>query len=263
MLDTLRAWLNGTREYNTGVSLYDLLGTDTKLKALFKQGYTLWNNYRLQEELKAICDTLKKKQAKELIAKSTKLKNVRNSVPAFSKEFHELEKPIKEVDQLLANITDIASTIAKHVSPPNPELYAASKLEADKIYKAAMNKRAVLFSMIPSDKYSQHNTPDLMEARRKLCLEVVSGYNHASELYDQADHVKLFGELPDQDDPGIEEEVANLPDFEVKPALDNARKALNKLKGRDQTAERVVLIQNHQLRIKKLEERWHSLKPQK
>ena len=255
MLETLKAWLNGTRDYNTGASIYNLLGTDEKLKALFAEGHSLYNNYRLQEELKTICKNLKKeKNGSAKISKTAK---------ATIKEIKPTEEKADELDTMLSAIADTAAAIAKHISPPNPELLKASKVEADKAYKEAMNKRAVLFAMLPTDKYSNHNSQDLVEARRKLCLEVVAGYNHASELYDQADHVKLFGKLPDQKDPGIEDEVAKLEDFQVKEALNNARKARNKLKDKEQTSDRVVLMQNHDLRIKKLEERWLCLKPRK
>lgn len=250
MLETLRAWLNGTRDYNMGVLLYDIVGTDEQLKKLFGQGFSRWNNYRLQDELTKICTDLKSKQH------ATTVKKPGICGPG--------KKQVKEeLDILIKNISETAEAIAKTISPPNPELYTASKADADKAYKEAMNKRAVLFSMLPSDAYSDHNRADLIEARRQYCLDVVKKYNHASELYDQADFVKLQGRLPDQEEPAIDEEVANLEDFEVKAVLDNARKAYNKLKGREQNAERVALMQKHKLKIEKLEERWHSLKPRK
>lgn len=249
MLDTLRAWLNGTRDYNTGAELYKILGTDEKLKALFAQGHNLYRNFRLQEELLAICTQLK--EQKNIDNNSKVLKSAKKGTGRAD-----------QLDEMLTSITDQVAKIAKTISPANPELYTACKLEADKLYKEAMNKRAVLFSMIPSNKYEDANRQDLVAGRKDLALQVVKLYNRASELYDRADHVKLYGRLPDQDEPG-EDETAQLQDHEVKAALDNARKAYNKLKGKEQTAERIVLMQKHELNIEKLEARWLSLKLKK
>ncbi len=268
MLDTLKAWLNGTREYNTGVAIYKTIGTDEKLKALFAQGQTLYANFRLQEELRLICTELKKqKQAnpatpaensiKALNTKANTLKSERAAVKAHRKEFNELTK---DLTSAIASINDQVNAIANTISPPNPDLYKACKAEADAMYKQAMNKRAVLFSMVPDNRFEDPNKPDLVAGRKDLALEVIRLYNLASELYDRADHVKLHGRLPDQEAEDIENEVAELQDHEVKPALDNARKAKNKLKGKELTAERIALIQKHDQKIKALEERWHSLK---
>lgn len=250
MLDTLRAWLNGTRDYNTGAALYNIVGTDEEKKALFAQGYSLYRNFKLQEELLAICKSLKTQ------------KNATANVPASAapaKRGISKKEKANELNQLIASITDQAAAIAKAISPPNPELYKACKLEADKVYKEYSNKRAVLFHMIPENKYEDANRQDLVAGRKDLALEVVRLHQKTSELYDLADHVKLHGRLPDQEPDDIDNEIADLQDHQVKPALDNARKAHNKLKGKDQTAERVVLMQKHEAKIKKLEDRWASL----
>ena len=167
-----------------------------------------------------------------------------------------------EVSKLLAAATKTIAAITKMVSTANPELYGACKLTADIAYKEAMNKRAVVFSMIPENTYEDHNRQDLVASRKDLCLEVVRKYNRASELYDQASHVKIFGKLPVTEQPDVAEEI-RLKDIEIKPALDNARKAYNKLKGREATPERVALMQKHEGNIKKLEAQWLFLKPQK
>ncbi len=255
MLDTLKAWLNGTREFNTGAQLYNHLGKDQKLKALFAQGYTLYNNYRLQEELKAICADLKREK-----------KATATTPPVATGDASKLKhgylpkQKAEELNEIISSMNNQVTVITNSINPPNPELYKACKAEADALYKEAMNKRAVLFSMVPDNKYEDPNRTDLVASRKDLALEVVRLYNRASELYDRADHVKLHGRLPDQETVDLEEEIAQLLDHEVKPTLDNARKAYNKLKGKEQTAERLALMQKHEAKIKALEERWHSLK---
>lgn len=263
MLDTLKAWLNGTREYNTGVQLYNHLGKDEKLMALFAQGKTLYSNFRLQEELRVICQELKKSKKETATPPVATGEAITSPEPAKLKHGYLPKHKAEEFNETLSAITEQVAAIANSISPPNPELYSACLAEAKTEYKEAMNKRAVLFSMVPDNKFEDPNRPDLVASRKDLALEVVSRYNNASELYDRADHVKLHGRLPDQEAEDIENEVAELQDHEVKPALDNARKAFNKLKGKEQTAERIALMQKHETKIKALEKRWLSLKQKK
>lgn len=282
MLATLISWLNGTREFNTGAALYKHLGKDEKLKVLFAQGKTLYSNFRLQEELRLICKSLKAEKNAKLKntpakpgnistpSTSTAEPNKTSNKAAGSRRGKEktpgdngsaiTEDTNRGGDELIEAIVTQVNAIAKAISPPNPELYKACKHEADMEYKQAMNTRALLFAMVPANKFEDPNRPDLVASRKGLALAAARQYNHASELYDRADYVKLNGRLPDQEADNIDEEVANLENHEVKPALDNARKAMSKLKGREQTAERIALIQKHELKIKALEARWLSLK---
>ena len=257
MLETLRAWLNGTRDFKTGASLYNILGSDQKLKALFSQGHSLYNNFRLQEELTSIFNALKKKENG-----TTFHSKLAPSSP--KKRPAEEKKAGDENSAIFADINKTLTTLSKMVSVPNPELYKACLDNADRLYKEVMNKRAVLFSMIPANKYEDPNRPDLVASRSALTIEVVKLYNKVSELYDLADYVKLHGALPNQKTvPDFDEELKNLPDHEVKNALDNARKACRKLEKKEETPDRVILIQQHLSKIEKLEERWLSLKQQK
>lgn len=229
MHDTLKAWLNGTRDYLIGVSIYKELGNNEKLKALFSSGYTMYNNYRLQEELRLLY--VAQKQQK--------------------KATHDVK--------IVYAITEATAAICGTVNPISDELHAACKKQADHHYKLAMNSRAVLFSMVPA-LASDYNRPDLVASRTPLCLEILQEHAEASELYDRADKVKKTGQLPEQENtPDIATEVSEIPDIQVKQALDNARKARNKIKNREVTPERVQLLHNHNERVKLLEERWHYL----
>ena len=229
MHDTLKAWLNGTRDYVIGVSLYKELGSNEKLKALFSSGYTMYNNYRLQEELRLIYNN-------ERIEK---------------KRIHSIK--------MISAVIETTEAITGTVNSVSAELHASCKKQADHHYKLAMNSRAVLFSMVPA-LATDYNRPDLVESRKTLCLEILREHAEASELYDRADKVKKTGQLPEQENaPDIASEVSEIPDIQVKQALDNARKARNKIKNREVTPERVQLLHNHNERIKLLEERWHCL----
>lgn len=256
MLDTLRAWLNGKREYWAGVVLYSKLGDDARLKQLFAKGPTEFTTRRMQEELLSICRDLKKQ--------NNGTTSLQESTTTASK-IGNIAGPQRQSNQTKStNATtnrDGDSNPAVVEECTNPDLFKAAKAEADRAYKAMMNKRAVLFSLAPLDDRTELNTPDRIAARQQLCIDIVKEHEHVSQLYDKADHAKKFGRLPGVPDPEEDElNVDTLPDHLVKQTLDNTRKNYNKMKNRDQTAERVELMQKHKSNIEKLEARWHLLK---
>jgi hypothetical protein len=230
MLKTLQSWLNGNRNYTVGVEIFAVLSSDKSLIKTFRSGQTLNNNWRLQEEMKALFYQIKKKQAVEKVT-------------------------------VIAADTIVTSFAARNPNNYNTDIYDACKLEADNMYKESMNKRAVLFSLLPADIYQDPNRPDLILQRSKLSVEVVELYNKASALYDKANYVLKNGRLPGTDKEEEQEtDYSDLPDFKVKPALDNLRKNINKIKSRPQTPERISLLIKHEANLKILEEKWHLLK---
>lgn len=223
MLDTLRAWLNGNRNYCTGVILYSKLGDDKNLLAVLEKGPNDFRVRRLQEELLNICNKMK--------AKDT---GTRPDDPISHPNTQPADKPVNE------------------------DLYQACKREADQLYKKVMNDRAVLFSLARESDFADPNLPEKIKAREKLAIDVVTGFQKLSQLYDRAAYVAKTGRLPEGDD-SAETEYNNIPEALVKQQLDNSRKAFNKLKNKEQTPERVALMQKHETNIKKLEEKWRSL----
>jgi hypothetical protein len=249
MLEALRLWLNGNRDYWPGVILYAQCKPDTRLIALMKKGKTDFTTKRLYEELLAECNRLK-------------------AIDNVSTENGESTNTTTNEERAESRLGDLAPTIRKEtilVSPPkepvNPTLYEACKLKADNQYKEAMNLRAVLFGEATVQGYEDVNRPDLVQKRSKKAVDVVVLFNRASKLYEIADYVKLHGRLPNEDAEHDEAtEMDAVPDELVKSTLDNLRKNFNKMKKREQTPERVVLLQKHEGNIKKLEARWHLLK---
>lgn len=235
MLDILRAWLNGNRNYFTGVVLYSQLGDDKDLLAVLEKGPNDFRVRRLQEELLNICNQLKNVNTQP---------RLRSDLPGKSMPQH------KGLDQV-------------GPAPANPDLYAACKAEADHLYKKVMNDRAVLFSLARESDFADPNLPEKIKAREKLAIDVVTGFQKVSRLYDRADYVAKTGRLPEDDDSSENEiEQENIPDSLVKQQLDNARKAFSKLKNKEATPARVALMQKHEINIKKLEEKWRSLQPE-
>lgn len=238
MLQLISNWLKGPKEYFTGVVIYKKLPeTKQHVLALFAQGPTPLSKKVLSDELSAAALKLKANKDNKPTTTGVKIRSVslKPQIP---------EKP--------ANIVVTAIT--------NTELYNACKQEADIRYKEVMNMRAELFALARQDDFMDPNTPDRIEARRKLSLNVVKGFQVVSALYDKADYVKDHGRLPDQEE---DEEEEVIEDIMVKQALDNARKNYSKLKNRPVTPDRIILMQKHEDNIKKLEERWLLLKPKK
>lgn len=239
MLETVRAWLNGTRDYKTGVALFSIVSKDKKLHATFAAGSSLNNTWRLQEEMLKICADLK--AAARPVAKAPDKKKADAEIP-------------------VAQILQTAEAIQNLVTNANPELYEACRDKATAVYKDTMNKRAVLFHMIPADSYDDPNRPDLVAARRSFCLDVVRGFNEASKLYDDADNAKLYGKLEKDPCETPTENFDDIPDARVKQELDNARKNFNKVKVKEKTPARVITTQLLEHKIKILSTRWDSLK---
>lgn len=217
MLDQLREWLNGDREFYRGVALYEMAGDNDSLLQLLKKGKTDFAYKKLQDCLLQICNELK------------------------------IERP--EIKKFEKNIS----------TPVNKTLYEAAQREAFILYKEAMNDRAVLFACIESLDFEDPNRADLILQRSRPAVDLVLKFNRVSELYDRANYVKINGRLPETEE--LNNEFDALPDHLVKAALDNARKARNKLKSKEQTAIRIALLQKHELNIEKLEKQWRSLKP--
>ncbi len=236
MLETLRAWLNGNREYHTGVAIYAMTGSNTALLSLFRKGKSDYNSKRLEEELLSICHSLKSKSD--------------TNAATFQRTTTTIQTKITKLG------TQSIATITK----PNEKLYNACKKEADLIYKEAMNLRAELFAMGRSYGFEDVNRPDLVRQRSKMAIDVVVLFNKASKLYDRAVYVKQHGRLPDDtEDNNEENQYDDLPDHLVKKTLDNLRKNYNKIKKRPQTPERIELLQKHEKNIKKLTARWDLL----
>lgn len=245
MLEQLRAWLNGTREYYAGVALLAEAGGAANLLAVLKKGPTPFSTDRLYKELLSACNKLKAEQY---------------GFAPGSDHLSNIHLPDGKVDTKPNSERFIGKPDQTQV-PANPALFESCRQEALKVYKTAMNDRAILFSQVNNLSTEEVNLPNHVAARAQLALSVVRNFNLASLLFDRADYVKQHGRLPD--DPGEqspETEYDALPDDLVHPTLTNLRKAVSKLKGKEQTPERIALVQKHTTNIKKLEGRWRLLK---
>ena len=228
-MQLVKDWLNGTKEYWTGVFLYKKYGTDKAFLIALNKGKTDFLYQRLQKDLKAIVEAENKKQA----APSA------TTTPTIQPKISPLVKK------------DYSDT----------PLYIACKKEADLLYKQVMNDRALLFASFDINGLDDVNAPDKVLQRSKPAIDVIIGYRRLSKLYEKADFVKLNGRLPnDVPDEDDEINVDGIPDHLVKQKLDNARKNFNKMDKREKTPERIDLLEKNSKLIKQLEARWQSLK---
>src|SRR6185436_13976409 len=138
MLQILRKWFNGKKEYFTGVSLYSQIqGHDHHLLELMKKGPTEFTRKKLGDELVAHYALLQaqegaKIQGSVIGVRAVKMKSSANSANGNG--------------QLVEN-----SEIK------NPELYRVCKEKADRLYKEVMNQRAELFALARPDEYTDLN----------------------------------------------------------------------------------------------------------
>lgn len=225
----IQLWLNGNRDYFTGLALLHKAGGDADLVNTLRIGNTPYNTKRLHQLL---VDFLNKNQ---------------------------FELPSNKIEpKRISPIIEIPNPNQPSI---NTALYNASIEEAHNAYKEAMNLRSELFSLCRVEGWEDPNQPNQIQIRSKLAVDVVVKYNYASNLYDKADHVRKTGRLPnDEENTVTEENYANLPAAMVKQTLDNLRKNFNKIKNKTATAERTALMQKHQANIKILEAKWHLLK---
>jgi hypothetical protein len=248
MLEALRLWLNGDKEYWTGLVLYSKLQPDLKLIELMKEGETPFTRRRLNEEILAACNHLKS-------TNHTTGKNENHNTTTTT------TRKAKDGNDNAQYLPSQKELVASNKEPINPTLYQACKLKADNTYKEAMNLRAILFQSAIMEGFEDPNRPDLVQKRSKMAVDVVALHQKASKLYEIADYVLLHGVLPNEaENHHPDTEMDALPDSMVKPTLDNLRKNINKIKKREATPERVALLQQHQINLNKLEARWHLLK---
>ncbi|HRH60547.1 MAG TPA: hypothetical protein PL045_08250 [Chitinophagaceae bacterium] len=226
IMQQMREWLNGAMPYMQGVMLYQVYGDDEKLKALFKKGPTDFTRPKLRECLLEIYNSY-------------------SSTSSPAEEKNTEEKNIVAVPQL----PDV-----------DPLVMQACEAAAKRSWKMMMAKRAELFALVRHvPAHEDVNAPDRVKERTGLCYEVHEMARKADEAYDKLAYLREIGRLP-ADEINVAEEFSFVTDYELKHTIDNLRKAISKLKKKEQTAERVALLQKHNSSLEKLLKRWHSLK---
>lgn len=235
MVEKITAWLKGTRDYGTGVALYVAYGSDRKLKHALLQGKNPFNEKRLHAELSALAgDSYQEKPV-----------------------VHFTANPI--LQDVAAKLTPPPLKIAA----PSAGLLAAVQTEAHNTWKELMNKRAMLFALCQTDGWEDENDPGKVSIRGRIALDILQYHEKVVvPAYDKLDHVRSTGKLPQVTNVNevAEQDYELLPDHLVKQTIDNLRKNLGKIRKREQTPERIALIEKHEASLQKLLKRWAYLK---
>lgn len=219
-MEDLRSWLNGNRDFDTGVPLYFKYGLDKQFAQLLLQGATAYTTAHLFDKLKDAYFALKNKTIQPEPAVIVQEK------ASYAPTFPQVQTA--EIQNKL--------------------LYNSVKAEADKLYKEMMNLRVQLFALCPIDETRLENDDfTYVKEREGLVLQVMDLQYEVDMAYDKLRYVAEHGTLPDQ--PEI---VDDIPDNGVLLAnmRNNLKKAINKQKGKEQTPERIASIQAKQEKLK-------------
>jgi hypothetical protein len=271
MHQLVKSWINGNQEYYTGIALLKACGASDSLYVLLKQGATHANKTKLKEFLMQYYEQSKTKNHAAEIRESTTTTTQKLDV---YKRVAEHNGNVPGQQSVTTNRTTNNTIAGSQIHQPTNSitqvveqdfsqtpLYIACKKEADNLYKELMNNRAVLFAGVRNIlPHEDANTPDRIETRRKPCIDIAIDFQRVSKLYDRADYVKKNGKLPFTNAEVIETNVDGIPDALLKQNIDNLRKNLNKLKKKEQTPDRVMLIQSHEEKLNLLLSRWQLLK---
>lgn len=242
MIEVIRIWLNGKREYFPGLAIAMQFHKNNAILDVMRKA----DNARNKERLLTIMQ-------EEFTRLSTLQQNAGVPIPK------KVKSPVRPVASYQVPATDQPEVNPIHLQSP---VYLAAKEEADKAYRQAMNLRAVLFNKANVEGWEDPNTPERVKDRCKLAIDVVIAYREASRLYDKADRILQSGSVPAPEE-ALEEDYQALPDALAYKQLSNARKALSKLKQKQKlnpTADRLALMEKHQANILKLEAQCRTLK---
>ena len=220
-IETLRSWLNGSRDYRTGVVLFQEWCTDLKRLQVLAKYHNKRNAEWLADEIRAEFDRLKE------------------SAGSTSKPAKKTPVRFKEPDQ------------QKH----NP-LYEECRQEAIKAYKLVMRKRSKLLELTEAEDV---NNTLLIERRAPLALEIIKEWIRVSSLFERADFVKAHGKLPDGVNLETQEDFAFIADSDIPATLIRLKNNLRKTRSRPVSEQRLKRIAELEDQIKKLQQKWDSL----
>lgn len=219
-------WLNSSREWDKGVDLIQKFATDQQVRNLFAEvSPSPVYADMLFQEIRSIYYALK------------------NSKPVVPIEPEEITPP-----QPKFPTGGLVRIQAEPVLPAEKEsdsfrdspLAVQCKLEADKLYKLMMNTRAELFAQCSTGPVHGENSDEALSIRSDLAMKIMELQYDVDMAYERYRYVIANGQLPDS--PSSEFQVPTDPMDLLQTKL-NLQKAINKLKRREQTAERIALIQ--------------------
>lgn len=157
--------------------------------------------------------------------------------------------------------------VPKSVEPPKPERHAgtdysaypvviAAKRDADIAYKEMMNKRAILFDLVPVEEAIFENSAELIQERGRLALEVVRLQEKVDELYDRYRFALATGKLPNNPEPIVQ----TVDPVLLYQKISNLQKAISKLRKKEPTSDRLALIEVRTTELETLKRQYNAYK---
>lgn len=84
IVDSIKEWLNGSRNFNTGIILYEVYGTDDTLKRMFAQGHSILRQKKLEEAMQGLLTTRAQEQVVRIDKTDTYVTVKRDRLPENS-----------------------------------------------------------------------------------------------------------------------------------------------------------------------------------
>lgn len=217
----LKDWLNSQKNYLEGVEIYKRLGDDAEILMYFlnSQPHKV-SQEKLFESLRSIY---------------YQFKNSSQSIPPLDK--------MVEGNQVLEETKTF-----------NPTLESICKAEADKSFKELMNIRARLFQHCFIEPDGNENDENPVRLREQYVLEILKLQPTHYEAYEKLHFVREFGRLPEVELSPGETGKNKIPEnpLELEKMRVNLMKSISKLKRKEQSPERVDLLQKNQEKLKSI-----------
>ena len=136
----------------------------------------------------------------------------------------------------------------------NPELEASCKADADKSFKELMNVRARLFQHCFIEPDGNENDENAVRLREQYVLEILKLQPTHYEAYEKLHFVIKHGKLPEPEISPGELKKNKIPDnpLELEKMRVNLMKSISKLKKKEQTSERMDLLQKNEEKLKSI-----------
>lgn len=208
-------WLNSNpRNYLQGVDIYKRLGDSPTQLHYFLQGQSTISANKLFEALRDI--------------------------------YYAIKQGNKPTDPVMQPRTPKPK--AEPSAPANKPLLEACKADADKHFKELMNVRALLFQLCPDEPEMDENSENAVRLRELYALQLLDMQPAHHEAYTTLRYVEQHGKLPDAPAEPKASELPSSP-IELERMRTNLMKNISKLKRKEQTPERIALLQSHESKL--------------
>jgi hypothetical protein len=245
-MDDIRKWLNGSREYYSGVSLYVVHGTDPNLKRLFTaEGYSDFKNKKLVAALQAIL---------VLITKSG------TNVPKSGTNVPKTETSVPKIAPGANKVTDNVNKSAQDANPPAAPKKPQSRWSEnmDDVEKSLFDRWKPLYAeMIDLQNHvgeiSRKAETYLGEevAASRMALRILELDKICDQIYEERNYYLENKVLPTvKDDLGISSDPRDWP-TELASSKRMVRKWRNEFEKQNDPAA-AAKLQWYQLRVDKL-----------